>query len=46
LYFDEFQRCTGCGQVYWKGSHTERFQEFVQELQKLGDRCPRLNSAH
>jgi len=46
LYFDEFQRCTGCGQVYWKGSHTKRFHEFIQELQKLGDRCPRLNRAH
>jgi len=32
LYFDEFQRCTSCGQVYWKGSHYERLQEFIREL--------------
>lgn len=32
LYFDEFQRCPGCDQVYWKGSHYERMREFIQEL--------------
>lgn len=34
LYFDEFQRCPGCNQVYWKGSHYERLQEFIQELRQ------------
>jgi uncharacterized protein with PIN domain len=28
-YYDEFQQCSGCGQVYWQGSHLERMQEFV-----------------
>lgn len=23
-YYDEFHRCPGCGQIYWKGSHYER----------------------
>jgi len=22
--YEEFYRCTGCGHVYWKGSHVER----------------------
>ncbi len=26
-YYQSFFRCTGCGQVYWKGSHFERVQE-------------------
>ena len=27
--FDEFFRCTRCEQVYWKGSHYERMQDFI-----------------
>ena len=22
--YDEFQRCAGCGHVYWRGSHVDR----------------------
>lgn len=32
LYFDEFQRCPSCDQVYWKGSHYEHIQEFIEQL--------------
>jgi uncharacterized protein len=32
LYYDEFPRCTGCGQVYWKGSHYENIVEFIEEI--------------
>lgn len=28
-YYEEFQQCSGCGQVYWQGSHLERMQGFV-----------------
>lgn len=31
-YYDEFYRCRQCGQIYWKGSHYERMQRFVQRL--------------
>jgi len=24
LLYDEFYRCTGCGHVYWRGSHVDR----------------------
>ena len=27
--FDEFWQCTGCGRVYWKGSHYERLRQRV-----------------
>ena len=30
--FDHFFQCTGCGQVYWKGSHYDRMQQFVADL--------------
>ena len=26
---DEFHRCEKCSQIYWKGSHYERMQEFI-----------------
>lgn len=33
-YFDEFHICPSCGQIYWKGSHYERMQRLVEEVQK------------
>jgi uncharacterized protein with PIN domain len=32
LYFDEFQICPSCGQIYWKGSHYEQMQRLIDEL--------------
>jgi uncharacterized protein len=32
LYFDEFARCAGCGQVYWKGSHHGRIARLIEQL--------------
>lgn len=29
-YYDEFRRCTECGQVYWRGTHYQRLVEFVE----------------
>ncbi|MBW4687270.1 MAG: Mut7-C ubiquitin/RNAse domain-containing protein [Komarekiella atlantica HA4396-MV6] len=29
---DEFNRCQDCGQIYWKGSHYERLQQFIDGL--------------
>ena len=29
---EEFSECSGCGRVYWKGSHYERMQRWVEEL--------------
>ena len=30
-YFDEFHICPACEQIYWKGSHYERMQRFIQK---------------
>jgi uncharacterized protein len=30
--FDEFQRCAGCGRVYWKGSHYERLAALMARI--------------
>jgi len=27
---EEFHRCIECGQIYWKGSHYERMQQFIE----------------
>ena len=32
LYFDEFQICPNCKQIYWKGSHYDRMQEIVEKM--------------
>ena len=32
LYFDEFQICPSCKQIYWKGSHYERMQGVIEQL--------------
>ncbi|WP_162054899.1 Mut7-C RNAse domain-containing protein [Pontibacter pamirensis] len=31
LYFNEFYQCESCKRVYWKGSHYERMQQFIQQ---------------
>ncbi len=30
LEIDEFHRCGECSQVYWRGSHYERMQQFIE----------------
>ena len=36
LYFDEFQICPACKQIYWKGSHYEHMTRLIKE--KVEDR--------
>lgn len=30
-HFNEFYQCSGCGRVYWKGSHYERLNKWMME---------------
>lgn len=30
--YDEFQRCSQCGRVYWKGSHYRRMLQWIHQL--------------
>ena len=32
IYFDEFQICSNCKQIYWKGSHYERMARLVEQM--------------
>ncbi|MFH7027023.1 MAG: Mut7-C RNAse domain-containing protein [Heteroscytonema crispum UTEX LB 1556] len=32
LQNNEFHRCQDCAQIYWKGSHYDRLQQFIQEV--------------
>jgi uncharacterized protein with PIN domain len=34
-YFDEFHICPACGQIYWKGSHYERMQRLITQVEKM-----------
>jgi uncharacterized protein with PIN domain len=33
IYYEEFRRCTGCGQIYWPGSHFEKLQKRTETIQ-------------
>jgi uncharacterized protein with PIN domain len=30
IYYDQFRRCRGCGQIYWSGSHFEKLQKRIE----------------
>jgi uncharacterized protein with PIN domain len=36
-FFNAFYRCMGCGKIYWNGSHFERMQQFVNQLNHVSD---------
>lgn len=31
-YYNEFHRCRGCDQIYWKGSHFEKLERVMDAL--------------
>ena len=32
IYYEQFRRCTGCGQVYWAGSHFSKLKKRVEQI--------------
>ena len=32
IYYEEFRRCMGCGQIYWAGSHFSKLQERLEGI--------------
>ena len=32
LYYDDFQICADCGQIYWQGSHYPKLRRFVAAI--------------
>jgi uncharacterized protein with PIN domain len=35
IYYDTFQQCEACEQVYWRGSHFEDLAELVKEVERV-----------
>jgi uncharacterized protein with PIN domain len=33
IYYDQFCRCPGCGQVYWAGSHFQKLEKRIERIQ-------------
>jgi uncharacterized protein len=33
IYYEQFRRCSGCGQVYWSGSHFEKLEKRIEAIQ-------------
>jgi uncharacterized protein with PIN domain len=31
-YFDDFRQCESCGRIYWRGSHYDRMQAFIEQV--------------
>ena len=31
-YYEVFHRCQSCGQIYWKGAHYQRMQDFITQV--------------
>ncbi len=36
-YYDRFWQCTGCGKVYWKGSHFDHILPWIEGLKNAPD---------
>ena len=32
IYYERFRRCSGCGQIYWAGSHFSKLQKRLDEI--------------
>ena len=37
---DRFQRCGGCGKIYWPGTHLARIKLFIQKMDNPDGRIP------
>jgi uncharacterized protein with PIN domain len=35
IYYEQFRRCRGCGQVYWSGSHFDKLRARVEEIRAV-----------
>jgi uncharacterized protein with PIN domain/sulfur carrier protein ThiS len=35
IYYQQFCRCPGCGQIYWAGSHFEKLKKRIETIQTI-----------
>jgi uncharacterized protein with PIN domain/sulfur carrier protein ThiS len=33
IYYEQFRRCPGCGQIYWSGSHYEKLKKRIRTIE-------------
>jgi uncharacterized protein len=38
IYYEQFRRCTGCGQIYWAGSHFSKLQKRLEQIRARFER--------
>lgn len=41
-YYHEFQLCRDCEQIYWKGSHYEKIQQFIADIREQANAAETL----
>jgi uncharacterized protein with PIN domain len=42
IYYDDFRRCTGCGKIFWRGSHFAKLEGFLERVRaELGSEIDR-----
>lgn len=34
IYYEDFRRCTGCGRIYWAGSHFSKLQRRLEKIRE------------
>jgi uncharacterized protein with PIN domain len=32
IYYEQFRRCTGCGRIYWPGSHFDKLRARIEGI--------------
>ena len=35
MYYDNFWKCPGCGQIYWQGTHWKRIEKTLDQAQSM-----------
>ena len=38
IYYEQFRRCTSCGQIYWAGSHFSKLQKRLEQIRARSSR--------
>lgn len=39
IYYDDFWKCSVCGQIYWQGAHWERIERTLEEAKSILNQC-------
>jgi uncharacterized protein with PIN domain len=35
IHYEQFRRCTGCGQIYWPGSHFDKLRARIEGIRAM-----------